>query len=101
MKTALLYPWFQLPHDLAIASGASDKALIEIINQVNRLKTIDVSKKIQATWKVGRQPEISEREFDEKYEQKKQETDNLVQKDLKAYRNFSKNKTKKKYQKKK
>jgi hypothetical protein len=78
MKTALLYPWFQLPHDLAMASGASDKALIEIINQVNRLKTTDMSKEIQATWKVGRQSEISEPEADEKYEQKNLELRKLL-----------------------
>jgi hypothetical protein len=41
------------------------------------------------------------RKISEKYEQIKQENDDLVKKDLKTYKNFCKNNIKKKYQKRK
>ena len=88
--------------------GTIDSDRLEFLQEFNRPFTCKSCSMEQPTIGYKDKPKYIKSKTDaqlrrigEKYEQKKQETDNLVQKDLKAYRNFSKNKTKKKYQKKK
>jgi hypothetical protein len=88
--------------------GTIDYDRLEFLQQFNKPQTCKSCSMEQPTVGYKDKPKSIKSKTDgqlkkisEKYEQMKQETDNLVQKDLKAYKNFSKNKTKRKHQKRK